>query len=81
MNYLNIALASFGQFHSSYESILVADQISKTGYEQSDQLHYKVENDVAQFRFANGVGMLEYWNNKERGRVNNNRITLEEAIE
>ena len=57
---MDIALGSCGQFHSSYESILAADQISKTGYEQSDQLHYKVENDVAQFRFANGV--VECWN-------------------
>ena len=46
LSYLNIALASFGQFHSSYDSFLAADQINKTEYEQLEQLHYKVENEL-----------------------------------
>ncbi|OGF63595.1 MAG: hypothetical protein A2Y62_13320 [Candidatus Fischerbacteria bacterium RBG_13_37_8] len=46
LNYLNIALGSCGEFHSSYESFFAAEQISKTEYEELDQLHYKVENEL-----------------------------------
>jgi four helix bundle protein len=55
LNYLNIALGSCGEFHSSYESFLAAEQITKTEYEELDILHYKVEKETAQLRFANGV--------------------------
>jgi len=46
MNFLNIALASCGELHSSYYSFLEADQISKEQYEELDQLHYKTENEL-----------------------------------
>jgi four helix bundle protein len=46
LNYLNIALGSCGEFHSCYESCMQADQISKEEYEELDELHYKVENQL-----------------------------------
>ncbi len=46
LNHLNIALGSCGEFHSCYESIKQADQITDEEYEQLDQLHYKVENEL-----------------------------------
>ena len=46
LHYLNIALGSCGEFHSCYESFLAAGQTGKTEYEQLDQLHYKVENEL-----------------------------------
>ncbi len=44
LNHLNIALGSYGEFHSCYESCMQADQISEEEYEELDILHYKVEN-------------------------------------
>ncbi len=46
LNHLNIALGSCGEFHSCYESCMQADQISKEEYEDLDELHYKVENQL-----------------------------------
>jgi four helix bundle protein len=46
LNHLNIALGSCGEFHSCYESCIQADQISKEEYEELDELHYKVENQL-----------------------------------
>ena len=46
LNHLNIALGSCGEFHSCYASCMQADQISKEEYEELDQLHYKVENQL-----------------------------------
>jgi len=46
LNHLNIALGSCGEFHSCYESFFAAGQLSKAEYEQIDQLHYKVENEL-----------------------------------
>jgi four helix bundle protein len=46
LNYLNIALGSCGEFHSCYVSCRQADQISKEEYEELDELHYKVENQL-----------------------------------
>lgn len=46
LNHLNIALGSCGEFHSCYESCMQADQISKEEYEELDELHYKVENQL-----------------------------------
>ena len=46
LNHLNIALGSCGEFHSCYESCMQADQISKKEYEELDELHYKVENQL-----------------------------------
>jgi four helix bundle protein len=43
---LNIALGSCGEFHSCYVSCRQADQISKEEYEELDELHYKVENQL-----------------------------------
>lgn len=48
LNYLNIALGSCGEFHSCYVSFRKAEQISKIDYEQLDELHYKVENELIQ---------------------------------
>jgi len=44
LNFLNIALASCGEFHSCYDSCKQADQISEDEYEQLEDLHYRVEN-------------------------------------
>jgi four helix bundle protein len=44
LNFLNIALASSGEFHSSLVSFLKANQISKENFEKLDELHYKTEN-------------------------------------
>jgi four helix bundle protein len=44
LNFLNIALASSGEFHSCYESFKLAGQISEQQYNEIDQMHYKVEN-------------------------------------
>ena len=46
LNFLNIALGSCGEFHSCYESFKKTGQISDSEYEQIDQLHYKVENEL-----------------------------------
>ena len=46
LNHLNIALGSCGEFHSCYESFKQAAQITEKEYEELDQLHYKVENEL-----------------------------------
>jgi four helix bundle protein len=46
LNYLNIALGSCGEFHSSYCSFHQAQQITDKEYEELDELHYKVENGL-----------------------------------
>jgi len=46
LNYLNIALGSCGEFHSCYVSCHHADQIGLDEFEQLDELHYKVENQL-----------------------------------
>jgi four helix bundle protein len=46
LNHLNIALGSCGEFHSCYVSFKHANQITNDEYEQLDQLHYKVENEL-----------------------------------
>lgn len=46
LNFLNIALSSCGEFHSCYESCYKAGQIGKEDYEEIEQLHYKVENEL-----------------------------------
>ena len=46
LNHLNIALGSCGEFHSCYVSCHNADQIGVDEFEQLDELHYKVENQL-----------------------------------
>jgi len=46
LNHLNVALSSCGEFHSCYESCKQADQILEEEYEELDELHYKVENQL-----------------------------------
>jgi four helix bundle protein len=46
LNHLNIALGSCGEFHSCYESCNQAGQITDEEYEELDELHYKVENQL-----------------------------------
>ncbi len=46
LNHLNIALGSCGEFHSCYVSFRQAGQITDDEYEELDQLHYKVENEL-----------------------------------
>jgi four helix bundle protein len=46
LNHLNFALGSCGEFHSCYVSFKQARQITGEEYEQLDQLHYKVENEL-----------------------------------
>ena len=46
LNYLNFALGSCGEFHSSRVGFMKANQITEKEHEQLDQLHYKVENEL-----------------------------------
>jgi four helix bundle protein len=46
LNYLNFALGSCGELHSSYESFKQAGQITEEEYKELDQVHYKVENEL-----------------------------------
>ena len=46
LNFLNIALGSCGEFHSSYDSCHRAGQIERSEFEEMEQLHYKVENEL-----------------------------------
>jgi four helix bundle protein len=46
LNHLNIALGSCGEFHSCYESCNQACQITFEEYNQLDELHYNVENQL-----------------------------------
>jgi four helix bundle protein len=46
LNHLNIALGSCGEFHSCYVSCHHANQIGLEEFEQLDELHYKVENQL-----------------------------------
>lgn len=46
LNHLNFTLGSCGEFHSCIASFKQAGQISDKEYEQLDQLHYKVENEL-----------------------------------
>lgn len=48
LQFLNIALASCGEFHSSITSFFRANQITDEVYEQLDSLHYKTENALIQ---------------------------------
>ena len=48
LNFLNYALGSSGEFHSSIYSFLKAGQISKEEFEQIDEIHYKTENELTQ---------------------------------
>lgn len=47
--FLNIALASSGEYHSCIYSFYKAGQLTKENYEQLDKLHYKMENELIQF--------------------------------
>ena len=46
LNYLNIALGSCGEFHSSSVGFMKANQITEGEHEQLDLIHYKVENEL-----------------------------------
>ena len=46
LQHLNIALGSCGEVHSCYESYKKAAQITVEEYENIDELHYKVENQL-----------------------------------
>ena len=46
LNFLNIALGSCGEFHSCTVSCNQAHQLTVDEFEQLDQLHYKVENQL-----------------------------------
>lgn len=48
INFLNIALGSSGEFHSSIYSFYKAGQITEESYEKLDQLHFKTENELIQ---------------------------------
>lgn len=48
IHFLYIALGSSGEYHSSIYSFLAASQITKTEFEQLDELHYKTENELIQ---------------------------------
>ena len=46
LNFLNFSLSSCGEFHSCYDSCYQAGQIGEENYEEIEQLHYKVENEL-----------------------------------
>jgi len=46
LNFLNIALGSSGEFHSSCVCFHKANQISEVDFESLDQLHFKTENEL-----------------------------------
>ena len=46
LNFLNIALASSGEFYSSLFSFKKADQINKEKYHEIEKLHFKTENEL-----------------------------------
>jgi four helix bundle protein len=48
LNFLNIALASSGEFHSSLVSFFIAQQITLEDFEKLDELHFKTENELIQ---------------------------------
>ena len=48
LRFLDIALGSNGEFHSSIYSFYKANQISKEEYEKLDELHYRTENALIQ---------------------------------
>ncbi len=48
LNFLNIALGSSGEFHSSIYSFYKAGQITEESYEKLDKLHFKTENELIQ---------------------------------
>ncbi len=63
LNFLNISLASCGEFHSSYYSFFKANQISESDYEELDKLHYKVENQLLKLiESLQNKKNNEYWN-------------------
>ena len=58
LNFLNISLGSCGEFHSSYYSFYMANQINEEEYKKLDDLHYKVENQL--------IKLIESLQNKNR---------------
>jgi four helix bundle protein len=46
LGFLNYSRGSCGELHSDYESYRAARQITAEEYEQLDELHYKVENQL-----------------------------------
>lgn len=48
IHFLYIALGSSGEYHSCICSFLAAAQITKTEFDQLDELHYKTENELIQ---------------------------------
>ncbi len=48
INFLNIALGSSGEYHSSIYSFYKANQITIEEFEKMDKLHYKTENELIQ---------------------------------
>ncbi len=61
LNYLNFSLGSCGEFHSCYVSFKNAGQISEDEYEQLDQLHFKVENEL--------LTLIESLQNKQKDQA------------
>ncbi|HOO83036.1 MAG TPA: four helix bundle protein [Prolixibacteraceae bacterium] len=56
LNFLNIALASSGEFHSSMYSFKAANQVTENTFEEIDELHYKTENEL--------IALIKSINNK-----------------
>jgi len=46
LNFLNIALGSSGEYHSSILTFNRANQISDEDFEELDTLHFKIENGL-----------------------------------
>jgi four helix bundle protein len=59
LNFLNIALASSGEFHSSLVSFFKAQQITLEDFEKLDELHFKTENELIQLIKSLQIKMKE----------------------
>ena len=71
LQHLNIALGSCGEFHSCCESCHHAGQITDDDFEQLDQLHYKVENQL--------IRLIESLQKKQRGKNWQNNFHLKNS--
>jgi four helix bundle protein len=73
LQHLNIALGSCGEFHSCYESCNQAGQITDDDFEQLDQLHYKVENQL--------IRLIESLQKKQKGKNWENNFHLKNSLD
>lgn len=66
LNFLNIALASSGEFHFSMYSFKAANQVSEKIFDEIDELHYKTENEL--------IALIKSLNNKMKNGTWNDTL-------